>query len=55
MRAWTAPLPFIAVRSSLRSELLEQRRSELFTAWLAEARAAVDIEIVDDDWWKELT
>ena len=49
------PLPFIAVRSSLRSELLEQRRSELFTAWLAEARAAVDIEIVDDDWWKELT
>jgi hypothetical protein len=49
------PLPFIAVRSSLRSELLEQRRSELFTAWLAEARTAVDVEIVDDDWWKELT
>jgi hypothetical protein len=49
------PLPFIAVRSSLRTELLEQRRTELFAEWLAEAGADVDVEIVDDDWWKELT
>lgn len=48
------PLPFIAVRSSLRTELLEERRTELFADWLAQARADVDVEIVDDDWWKEL-
>lgn len=49
------PLPFIAVRSSLRTELIKQRRNELFAEWLTEARAGVDVEIVDDDWWKELT
>lgn len=49
------PLPFIAVRSSLRTKLLEERRNQLFAGWLADARADVDIEIVDEDWWKELT
>lgn len=49
------PLPFIAVRSSLRTELLDERRTELFAEWLAQARADVDVEIVDDDWWKGLT
>lgn len=49
------PLPFISVRSSLRTELLEQRRNELFAEWLADARERIALEIVDDDWWKELT
>ena len=49
------PLPFIAVRSSLRTELVKQRRNELFAGWLTEARKGVDVEIVDEDWWKELT
>lgn len=49
------PLPFIAVRASLRTELLDQRRAELFAEWLEGARAGIDVEIVDDDWWKDLT
>ena len=47
-------LPFLAVRASIRQELTEQRQSELFSTWLEDQRTGAQIEIVDENWWKEI-
>lgn len=47
-------LPFITVRSSLRSELAEARKNELFAAWLEETRSEADVELLMKEWWREV-
>jgi len=46
--------PFIAVRVSLRQDLLKDKQDQAYAAWLEEARAAVEVVVLDEGWWKEL-
>jgi hypothetical protein len=44
-----------AVKDSIREDLIKQAKDEAFGAWLDEARAAADVVVVMDGWWKGLT
>lgn len=45
----------LEVRNSIRDSLLKQKQEEAYAAWLAKAKSDADVEVVIDDWWKDLT
>jgi parvulin-like peptidyl-prolyl isomerase len=46
--------PLLEVRRSLRETLLQQARDEAYAAWLRDARAGAEVEILMPDWWRRL-
>jgi hypothetical protein len=50
--SWIAPALWLA--RSLRETLLQQARDEAYAAWLRDARAGAEVEILMPDWWRRL-
>lgn len=47
--------PFFMVREDLSETLLKQREDETYAAWLEAARGEVDLVVIEQGWWRELT
>lgn len=45
----------LEVRKSIRDDLMQQKQDEAYAVWLEQAKSAADVEVVMDDWWKDLT
>lgn len=44
----------LEVRQSIRASLLKQAKEEAYAAWLEKAKSDADVEVVKQDWWKDL-
>jgi hypothetical protein len=47
-------LPFGTVRQSLHQTFEKERKDAAYAEWLKGARAAADVVIVDQDWWRSI-
>jgi parvulin-like peptidyl-prolyl isomerase len=45
----------LEVRNSIRDSLLKQKQEGVYAAWLEKAKSNADVEVVIEDWWKDLT
>lgn len=48
------PTPLLEVRTSIRRQLLKQRRDQAFAGWLDRRRQDAKVVIVMDDWWRRI-
>lgn len=49
------PLPLSTVRTSLRQDLERKKKNQAYATWLQEARTQVKVQVVLEDWWKDLS
>jgi parvulin-like peptidyl-prolyl isomerase len=47
--------PFLAVRHDIKEQLLNAEKEAAYSAWLEEERSQAEVEIVMDDWWRNVT
>jgi hypothetical protein len=45
----------LEVRNSLRESMLKQKQDETYAAWLEEEKGKANVEIVMNDWWRNLS
>ena len=48
------PLPLSTVRASLRKDLEKKGKDQAYATWLQEARTQVNVQVLLEDWWKDL-
>jgi len=46
--------PFFTQREALEESMLKERQDQAYAAWLEEARAQVEVDVVEQAWWRDL-